>query len=87
VPETVLLIWFQEHLSESKIDIRSLMDIFNDGYALCALINRFRPDIVELPLEFGGQKSAGNEFAFESLHEEYKIPMVRAFDLLKASFI
>ncbi|XP_054725581.1 F-actin-monooxygenase Mical isoform X6 [Anastrepha obliqua] len=88
VPEA-LLHWVctQLHLYDFVKDIKEPADILKNGKSLCALISRFRPDLIDYAATRDLTSAERNELAFRILEAEYQIPRImtgeRSMDLEK----
>uniref|UniRef100_A0A1I8PQT2 F-actin monooxygenase n=2 Tax=Stomoxys calcitrans TaxID=35570 RepID=A0A1I8PQT2_STOCA len=74
----VLLRWIcaQLHAYDFAKELKEVSDVFTNGKVLCALINRYRPDLVD----FNAIKDLGpiemNDLAFKILDKELHIPRI-----------
>lgn len=73
---TVLLRWVraQLHAHTFMEELTDVSECFTNGQVLCALINRYRPDLVELSALRGLNVMQCNELAFEIIETELLIP-------------
>ncbi|XP_037045702.1 F-actin-monooxygenase Mical isoform X2 [Bradysia coprophila] len=75
---TVLLRWIRAQLNSHDF-IQNLTDVsecFTNGQVLCALINRYRPDLVDLASLRDCSVKECNELAFKIIEVELRIPPV-----------
>ncbi|XP_012156072.1 F-actin-monooxygenase Mical isoform X2 [Ceratitis capitata] len=77
VPEA-LLHWVctQLHMYDFAKDIQEPADILKNGKSLCALISRFRPDLIDYTAVRDLSVAERNEIAFRILETEYQLPRV-----------
>lgn len=71
-----LLDWLRRQVALYSVTIDNMDVSFKNGLALCAIIHRYRPDLMnfhELRLE---EVAKNNQLAFEVLEKEYTIPPV-----------
>ncbi|KAJ6638608.1 [F-actin]-monooxygenase Mical [Pseudolycoriella hygida] len=82
---TVLLRWIRAQLNSHDF-IQNLTDVsecFTNGQVLCALINRYRPDLVDLASLRNCSVKECNELAFKIIEVELRIsPVMTAEDSL-----
>ena len=95
-----LLSWLRDQVAGYGLDVSDVCDAFNRGDVLCAIINRFRPDLIEFPLPSEENidpldiAACRNQIAFDILQEEFGLNPVGYFAyilswfcLLKLSFM
>ncbi|XP_053945581.1 F-actin-monooxygenase Mical isoform X3 [Anastrepha ludens] len=77
VPEA-LLHWVctQLHLYDFVKDIKEPADILKNGKSLCALISRFRPDLIDYAATRDLTSAERNSLAFRILEAEYQTPRI-----------
>lgn len=75
---TVLLRWIKAQLQSNEFaqDLNELSECFTGGKVLCTLINRYRPDLVDLNTIKDYSVKERNELAFKILETELGIPQV-----------
>ncbi|XP_058980162.1 F-actin-monooxygenase Mical [Musca domestica] len=75
---TVLLRWIcaQLHAYEFTKDLKEVSDVFTNGKVLCALINRYRPDLVDFNAIKDLSPIEMNDLAFKILDKELHIPRI-----------
>lgn len=77
-----LLSWLRDQVQCYSLEVNDVRDAFSEGEVLCAIIHRFRPDLIEFPLpseeNVDPVDAAGfrNQIAFDLLHEEYGLQHV-----------
>ncbi|KAL3208824.1 hypothetical protein MRX96_038575 [Rhipicephalus microplus] len=72
-----LLSWCQRQVAlYSKIKIENMTSSWKDGLALCAILHRYRPDLIDLDELSTADVAANNQQAFDILEREYGIPPV-----------
>ncbi|CAN7995530.1 unnamed protein product [Ixodes hexagonus] len=72
-----LLSWCQRQVAlYSRIKIENMTSSWKDGLALCAILHRYRPDLIDLDELSGDNIAANNQRAFDILEREYGIPPV-----------
>ncbi|XP_049512001.1 LOW QUALITY PROTEIN: F-actin-monooxygenase MICAL3-like [Dermacentor silvarum] len=72
-----LLSWCQRQVAlYSKIKIENMTSSWKDGLALCAILHRYRPDLIDLDDMSTADVAANNQQAFDILEREYGIPPV-----------
>ncbi|XP_075163155.1 molecule interacting with CasL [Haematobia irritans] len=74
----VLLRWIcaQLHSYEFTKDLKEVSDVFTNGKVLCALINRYRPDLVDFNAIKDLSPIEMNDLAFKILDKELHIPRI-----------
>lgn len=72
-----LLSWCQRQVAlYSRIKIENMTTSWKDGLALCAILHRYRPDLIDLDELSADNIAANNQRAFDVLEREYGIPPV-----------
>ncbi|XP_077493015.1 molecule interacting with CasL [Amblyomma americanum] len=72
-----LLSWCQRQVAlYSKIKIENMTSSWKNGLALCAILHRYRPDLVDLDELSAVDVATNNQQAFDILEREYGIPPV-----------
>lgn len=70
----VLLSWLKRQVAlYSNIHIEDTSKSFKDGLALCAIIHRYRPDLIDFNSLESADCSSNNQLAFDILEKEYGI--------------
>lgn len=75
-PDT-LLIWLKKQIALYDVTITDVTGSFQNGLALCAIINRYRPDLLDFASLDPGDVAGNNQLAFDIL-EELGVPPVRS---------
>ncbi|CAG7733365.1 unnamed protein product [Allacma fusca] len=88
-----ILNWFRSHVQPYGLTVDGIQDVYVNGDVLCAIIHRFRPDLLpEFPLppevqqgdDAAEQASYRNQLAFDFLKGEYCLPcIVNGFDSIQ----
>lgn len=75
---TVLLRWVRAQLQSHEFshNLTDVSECFTNGQVLCALINRYRPDLVDLSTLKDCNILECNELAFHIIENELQIPRV-----------
>ncbi|KAK2885233.1 hypothetical protein Q8A67_016070 [Cirrhinus molitorella] len=78
-----LLSWCQKNTSGYKhVKVKDLSESWRSGMALCALIHRFRPDLIDMSCLDEYNITANNKLAFDLLEKELGVtPIMRASDM------
>ncbi|XP_064489852.1 F-actin-monooxygenase MICAL3-like isoform X1 [Ornithodoros turicata] len=72
-----LLSWCQRQVAlYAQVKIENMTTSWKDGLALCAILHRYRPDLVDLLELLPENSAANNQRAFDILEKEYGIPPV-----------
>lgn len=79
-PET-LLVWLKKQIALYDITITDVTSSFQNGLALCAIINRYRPDLLDFASLDPANVAGNNQLAFDIL-EELGVPPVKFLVLL-----
>lgn len=75
----ILLAWLKRQVAlHNNIYIEDTCSSFKDGLALCAIIHRYRPDLIEFYSLQSSDMAANNQLAFDILEKEYGILPVSA---------
>ncbi|KAK3880510.1 hypothetical protein Pcinc_014999 [Petrolisthes cinctipes] len=75
-PDTLLL-WCKKQVAlYSSIHVEDMTTSFKDGRALCAIIHRYRPDLIDFESLTPGAVASNNQLAFDTLEREFGIPPV-----------
>lgn len=78
-PDT-LLRWLQKQVAlYDKIHIEDMGASFKDGLAICAIIHRYRPDLIDFYSLNAEDVIKNNQLAFDTLEKELNIPSVSIF--------
>eukprot|EP00095_Tigriopus_kingsejongensis_P008831 maker-scaffold280_size224562-snap-gene-1.14 protein:Tk08831 transcript:maker-scaffold280_size224562-snap-gene-1.14-mRNA-1 annotation:"protein-methionine sulfoxide oxidase mical isoform x2" len=84
-PDT-LLAWFQRQLeSYDCITINDMTYSFQSGLALCAIIHRYRPELIEFQALEPSLRAENCQFAFDILEADLGIPPIMTGKELAAS--
>ena len=73
-PET-LLVWLKKQIALYDITITDMTNSFQDGLALCAIIHRYRPDLLDFASLDPADVAANNQLAFDILEELGVLPV------------
>lgn len=74
-----VLAWLRDQVSCYGIEVADVGAVFSRGDVLCAIIHRFRPDLIEFPLPSEENVSPletaefRNQVAFDLLQSEYTL--------------
>lgn len=83
-PDT-LLHWLKKQVTlYDTVCVKDMSSSFKDGLALCAIIHRYRPDLVDFPSLQPQNVAANNQLAFDILEREFNIPPVSKTGYLKS---
>ncbi|XP_046672413.1 F-actin-monooxygenase Mical isoform X4 [Homalodisca vitripennis] len=75
-PDTLLL-WLKKQVAlYDTVQILDMSTSFKDGLALCAIIHRYRPDLIDFHSLQPQDVAANNQLAFDILERELGIPPV-----------
>lgn len=69
----------------SDIRIENTNSSFKDGLALCAIIHRYRPDLIDFHAIDRSNVAENNQTAFDLLEKEYGILPVSSDNTFKTS--
>jgi len=73
-----LLRWLQKQVAlYDKIHIEDMGASFKDGLAICAIVHRYRPDLIDFYSLNAKDAVKNNQLAFDTLEKELNIPSVR----------
>lgn len=76
-PDT-LLQWLKRQVClHPELHVENMTYSFKDGLILCAIISRYRPDLLDFSTLSGDDIAANNQRAFDILEKELGIPPVR----------
>lgn len=76
--QDTLLVWLKTQLdSYDSISVDDFAKSFKNGLALCAIIHRYRPDLVDFYSLSPTDSAKNNQLAFDILEHEFGIPPVR----------
>lgn len=76
-PDT-LLRWLQKQVAlYDTVRIEDMGACFKNGLAICAIIHRYRPDLIEFQSLNPADGITNNQLAFDILEKELGIPPVR----------
>ncbi|XP_014262535.1 F-actin-monooxygenase Mical isoform X1 [Cimex lectularius] len=79
-PDT-LLYWLQKQVAlYNTVKLLDMTSSFKDGMALCAIIHRYRPHLVDFNSLNKEDISKNNQLAFDILEKEFAIPPVMTGD-------
>jgi hypothetical protein len=77
-----LISWLRDQISCYNLEINDVRDAFVRGDVLCAIVHRFRPDLIEYPLPSEENvdplitAAFRNQLAFDIMHQEYGLSHV-----------
>lgn len=75
-PDT-LLRWLQKQVAlYDKVHIEDMGASFKDGLAICAIVHRYRPDLIDFYSLNAKDAVKNNQLAFDILEKELNIPPV-----------
>lgn len=75
-PDT-LLHWLKKQVTlYDGVKIDDMTNSFKDGLALCAIIHRYRPDLLDFHSLRPDDVAKNNQLAFDTLERELGIPPV-----------
>lgn len=67
----ILINWISEQVREHEnITVTDLGSIFRDGKILCAIINHYRPDLLDYNAIISNDPAVNNQQAFEIFEKE-----------------
>lgn len=73
----ILLFWLKQQVTlYDTVHITDLTSSFKDGLALCAIIHRYRPDLIDFYSLKSEEVRENNQRAFDILEKELGIPPV-----------
>lgn len=85
-PDT-LLRWLQKQVAlYDKVHIVDMGASFKDGLAICAIIHRYRPDLINFYSLNAEDVVKNNQLAFDMLEKELNIPPVSMLPFLSICF-
>lgn len=80
-PDT-LLHWLKKQVTlYDAVRLTDMSSSFKDGLALCAIIHRYRPDLLDFHSLQPQNIAQNNQLAFDILEKEFGIPPVSAITL------
>ncbi|XP_071572314.1 uncharacterized protein Mical isoform X1 [Temnothorax nylanderi] len=75
-PDT-LLRWLQKQVAlYDKVHIEDMGASFKDGLAICAIVHRYRPDLIDFYSLNAKDAVKNNQLAFDTLEKELNIPPI-----------
>jgi hypothetical protein len=75
-PDT-LLHWLKKQVAlYDTVKVEDMTHSFKNGLVLCAIIHRYRPDLLDFHTLSAEDIAANNQLAFDSLERELGIPPV-----------
>lgn len=69
-PDT-LLAWLRKQVSIYNIDLEDIMSPFKNGLILCAVLCRYRSDLIDLNVLDTNNSSGNLKLAFDIFEKEY----------------
>lgn len=72
------MLWLKKQIALYDITITDVTTSFQDGLALCAIIHRYRPDLLDFASLDPANVAGNNQLAFDIL-EELGLPPVSSF--------
>eukprot|EP01125_Pyxidicula_operculata_P004029 TRINITY_DN1569_c0_g1_i1.p1 TRINITY_DN1569_c0_g1~~TRINITY_DN1569_c0_g1_i1.p1 ORF type:complete len:349 (-),score=109.22 TRINITY_DN1569_c0_g1_i1:353-1399(-) len=83
-PTNNMLRWVQQSLSNSNIEVKNLTTSFQNGQVFCALLNHFKPDMIDYKsLSFTPENAESNlKLAFETASKLGIKPLLDAEDVV-----
>lgn len=80
VHQETLLVWLKTQVEPyDSISVEDFAKSFKNGLALCAIIHRYRPDLVDFFSLSSSNVEKNNQLAFDILEHEFGIPPVRRY--------
>ncbi|XP_050425009.1 F-actin-monooxygenase Mical isoform X2 [Adelges cooleyi] len=77
VHQDTLLVWLKTQLDTyDSISVDDFAKSFKNGLALCAIIHRYRPDLVDFFSLSSTDSAKNNQLAFDILEHEFGIPPI-----------
>lgn len=77
VHQETLLVWLKTQVEPyGSIPVEDFAKSFKNGLALCAIIHRYRPDLVDFFSLSPSDVAKNNQLAFDILEHEFGIPPV-----------
>lgn len=78
--QETLLNWLKAQVEPyDSIHVEDFAKSFKNGLALCAIIHRYRPDLVDFFSLSSSDVVKNNQLAFDILEHEFGIPPVRCY--------
>jgi hypothetical protein len=75
-PDT-LLHWLKKQVAlYDSVHVENMTHSFKNGLVLCAIIHRYRPDLLDFHTLSAEDVAANNQLAFDTLERELGIPPV-----------
>lgn len=75
-PDT-LLHWLKKQVATyDNVHVENMTHSFKNGLVLCAIIHRYRPDLLDFHALSAEDIAANNQLAFDTLERELGIPPV-----------
>ncbi|KAK7790107.1 hypothetical protein R5R35_007081 [Gryllus longicercus] len=74
-PDTLLL-WLKKQVALYDVKVENMTDSFKNGLVLCAIIHRYRPDLIDFPSLSPDDIAKNNQLAFDTLERELGVPPV-----------
>lgn len=76
--QETLLVWLKTQVEPyDAISVEDFTKSFKNGLALCAIIHRYRPDLIDFCSLSSSDIAKNNQLAFDILEHEFGIPPVR----------
>nr|CAD7459395.1 unnamed protein product [Timema tahoe] len=70
-----LLLWLKKQVAQYKnIEVEDMTHSFKNGMVLCAVIHRYRPDLIDFHVLHPDDVVVNNQLAFDTLERELGIP-------------
>ncbi|XP_046461046.1 F-actin-monooxygenase MICAL3-like isoform X11 [Daphnia pulex] len=79
-PDT-LLVWLKKQIALYDITITDMTNSFQDGLALCAIIHRYRPDLLDFASLDPANVAVNNQLAFDILEELGVLPVTTGYEM------
>ncbi|KAL0125064.1 hypothetical protein PUN28_004309 [Cardiocondyla obscurior] len=81
----ILLRWLQKQVAlYDKVHIEDMGASFKDGLAICAIVHRYRPDLIDFYSLNAKDTVKNNQLAFDILEKEYNIlPIMTGEEMVK----
>ncbi|XP_059350654.1 F-actin-monooxygenase MICAL3-like isoform X5 [Daphnia carinata] len=79
-PDTLLL-WLKKQIALYDITITDVTTSFQDGLALCAIIHRYRPDLLDFASLDPANVAVNNQLAFDILEELGLPPVTTGYEM------
>lgn len=75
-PDTLLLWLKRQVLLHPELKVENMTYSFKDGLILCAIVSRYRPDLLDYSSLNPDSIADNNQRAFDILEKEFSIPPV-----------